>query len=140
MRRDGWEQRLADVLTDAQTRAFAYGAWDCCLFACAAIGALTGTDPAASFRGRYTDEDSCASVLNTHGGILSIAERAANTGGFARITPREAQRGDVVLGRIHGRATLGVCAGVHAAFAMAPSGLYRVPITDPALVLAWRIA
>lgn len=140
MRREGWEHRLTALITDAQSRIFSYGTWDCCLFASAAIAAVTGHDPSAAFRGRYADAAGCDAVLAEAGGVLAIAARAAADQGFRRVGPRQAQRGDVVLGTIQGRATLGVCTGKAVAFAVAPKGLETVPLTDPTLRLAWRIS
>ncbi|PYE80809.1 DUF6950 family protein [Pseudoroseicyclus aestuarii] len=46
-----WRPRLAAMIEDARQRPFAYGRWDCALFAAAAIEAMTGTDLARGFRG-----------------------------------------------------------------------------------------
>lgn len=140
MRASGWEHRLTDVITAAQARDFLYGEWDCCLFASAAIEAVTGIDVGGKFRGRYDDDAGCADVLNAAGGILALAARVARQHGFPEILPLSAQRGDVVLAVLDGRATLGVCVGSRVAFAVAPRGLQQVSITDSALRVAWRIA
>lgn len=140
MRREGWEHRLTDLITAAQTRDFTYGTWDRCLFACAAISALTDHDPGAKYRGMYSVRYGLEALLERHGGVRMIAYRAAADCAFAEIPPVQAQRGDVVLGRIADRATLGVCVGSLVAFAVAPRGLHTVPITDPSLLVAWRVA
>lgn len=49
-----WRPRLVAYLEEVRTRPFAYGAHDCALFAAAAVLAMTGTDLAADYRGRYT--------------------------------------------------------------------------------------
>jgi len=139
MRVEGWEHRLADLIVSAQTRDFAYGTWDCCLFAAAAIQALTAQDVSANFRGRCVDEDTCNQMLAGEGGVASLAARLAAECGFERIPPLMAQRGDIVLGQIRGRDTLGVCVGNRVAFAMAPRGLDTVPITSRLIAGAWRV-
>ena len=48
-----WRPRLVAYLEEVRTRPFAYGAHDCALFAADAVRAMTGTDLAAEFRGRY---------------------------------------------------------------------------------------
>ena len=140
MRRDGWEARFTDLLTAVQDREFQYGTWDCCLFAGAAIEALTGDNPADAYRGRYDDEPSCRAVLEAEGGLLGIADAVALLRNFNRLPVLMARRGDIVLGRIDDRPTLGVCVGASVWFAVAPRGVCPIPITDPALVCAWRIA
>ena len=52
-RREGWEQYWADFISAASVREFEWGTCDCCLFACDGVEVLTGTDPAAPFRGTY---------------------------------------------------------------------------------------
>lgn len=141
MRIDGWEQRLADLIVSAQTRAFQYGTWDCCRFAADAIKALTGIDPyAEEFQGQRPGEADCFSAIDQAGGILPLAQRIANRCGFAKVRPVQAQRGDVVLGKIDDRPTLGVCVGSRVVFAMLPKGLQALSVRDPRLVRAWRIS
>lgn len=140
MRIEGWEHRLTDLIAAAQEREFQYGRWDCALLACASIQALTGVEADIAFRGRYHDEAGCAQVLAASGGLAVIASGVADSLLFGRIPPLTAWRGDVVLATIDGRPTLGVCVGRDVAFAVSPRGLKRVPITDPCLTLAWRIA
>jgi len=139
MRLEGWEQRLAELIGDAQVRAFQYGEWDCALFACEAIAVCTGDNPNRAFLG-YAGDAGCAAVLHEHGGLRAIADRVATERGFRHIPVLMAQRGDVVLGVHDGRETLGVCIGASVAFAVQPRGLARIPITDPSLTVAWRIA
>lgn len=139
MRIEGWEHRLVDLIEEAQTREFVYGTWDCALFACAAIAALTDKDVAGAFRGQYADAAGCDRLLAAQGGLEALATGIANGHDFAPIPIRSAQRGDVVLATIAGRDTLGVCLGRTAAFAVAPRGLAQVPILHAALRRAWRI-
>jgi len=140
MRIEGWEQRLDALVAEAQTRDFRYGEWDCALFACASIQAMTGADPGAAFRGTYADEAGCARLLAKVGGLEGGANRIASDHHFAVIPVLMAWRGDVVLARADGKPTLGVCLGRDVAFAVDPVGVQRKPITNPDLVFAWRIA
>ena len=48
-----WKLRLDRFLKAEARRPFAYGQADCALFAAGAVAAMTGTDHAAAFRGRY---------------------------------------------------------------------------------------
>ncbi len=52
IRHADWPARLAAYIEAHRSAPFAWGVHDCVLFASGAIAAITGTDPAASFRGR----------------------------------------------------------------------------------------
>ena len=54
MRLYNWESRLAAYITAVARDGFAYGQHDCALFAAGAVEAVTGIDPGAEFRGRYS--------------------------------------------------------------------------------------
>lgn len=49
-----WKNRLHAYLDDCARTPFALGTHDCALFAAGAVAAMTGTDIAAPYRGRYT--------------------------------------------------------------------------------------
>ena len=53
MRKEDWPERLMALIAERRSRPFAWGEQDCALFACDAVAAMTGADPAAWFRGRY---------------------------------------------------------------------------------------
>lgn len=140
MRVDGWEHRLADLIADAHGLDFAYGSWDCGLFAAAAIRAVTGIDVAEAFRGQYATEAACSQVITAAGSLLVLADRVAREYGWERTRAVQAGRGDIVMGRLAGQATLGVCVGRLVVFARQPCGIHGLPITHPDLIAAWRIA
>lgn len=54
MRLHDWEIRLTLYVTEVARTGFAHGAHDCALFAAGAVKAVTGTDPGARWRGRYS--------------------------------------------------------------------------------------
>lgn len=56
MRLFDWEARLSTYIGAVAREGFAYGRHDCALFAAGGVLALTGADPAASWRGRYSTE------------------------------------------------------------------------------------
>lgn len=88
-----WPGRLERFVSDAADRRFRYGAFDCCLFVCEAIEAMTGTDPAREFRGRYSSRGAGRRLLLAAGGIPAIA--AAH--GMSEIPIGQARRGDVLM-------------------------------------------
>ena len=53
-RKPDWQALLDAFLAEHQFDSFQYGRWDCCLFVCDAILAMTGVDPAAAYRGTYS--------------------------------------------------------------------------------------
>lgn len=140
MRLPGWERRFAELIESARDREWAWGTWDCCMFVCAAIQALTGKSCADAFAGRYRDRDGAEAILAERGGLLALAEEVAAKEGFAGISVTMARRGDVVLSSLLGRHTFGVCVGDSVAYVEAAKGLLLVPITSHVHVAAWRIA
>lgn len=56
MRLFDWEARFHAYIGRVAREGFAFGHHDCALFAAGGVEALTGQDPAASWRGRYTTE------------------------------------------------------------------------------------
>ena len=48
-----WPSRLERYLQAARGRPFSWGENDCALFACGAVAAMTGEDPASRFRAGY---------------------------------------------------------------------------------------
>lgn len=138
MRLQGWEKRLFEFLEDASNRTFEYGKHDCALFACDVIETLTGKNPREMIAEEYCGEEGADEVLSKHGGIEAIAEIVAGEFGFHSIPVLFAQRGDIVLGKIHKTPSLGVCMGSKVAFP-APKGIARIDIDSKMLIRAWRI-
>lgn len=54
MRHQDWFAPLVEYLAGASAATFNPGTHDCALFAAGAVRAMTGTDFAAEYRGRYT--------------------------------------------------------------------------------------
>lgn len=111
-----WEERLTNFMTANRDREFAWGEWDCILFACAAAEAITGHDAAAAYRGRYSDERGARAILRKLGQGTLLATVDAN---FVPKPVARAIRGDLIW---HA-GCVGVCLGGTAAF-----------VTDPELM------
>ena len=96
---DHWPSLLSAYLESRRTVPFRYGSHDCCLFAADAILAITGIDPAASFRNRYQSafgatrrmRETCAQATVDRLAAIVFAEC-----GFPAIAPVYASRGDIV--------------------------------------------
>jgi len=132
-REPDWPERLMAEIARHEGERFAWGRFDCALFACNVVNAMTGEDPAKEFRGRYRSERGARRALRVHGkGTLYATACHA----FGRpIPPALAQRGDVVyLDRRHGGPALGICTGGMAAFA--GDGVVYRPMSD--IRCAWR--
>jgi hypothetical protein len=131
MRLPDWEARLANLVVEAQTRRFAWGTFDCCIFAADCVQAMTGKDPMQGLRG-YTTWRQSVLLVRQLGGLPAAVKQAL---GDPLEHPALAQRGDVVLVNTKLPA-LGVVVG---ASALAPlsTGVQRFPVGD--WVTAWRV-
>lgn len=104
-----WERRLGEFIAANRDRPFAWGEWDCILFACAAADAMTGEDWAADYRGQYADKAGAAAILKEKGAGTLLRTIDAK---LKQRPPGHARRGDFVwfMGSV------GVCMGRHALF------------------------
>lgn len=95
-----WQSRLDVFLVENAARKFRYGSFDCCLFVCDAIEAMTGIDPAASFRGLYSSRKEAMAILKERYGNPSVWDVARGVTGEMKLEeclPTLARRGDLVL-------------------------------------------
>ena len=71
---------------------------------------MTGTDIAAEFRGKYSDEATAAAVIKAYagGGLEELTVKVAVAHGMKEVSPKLAQRGDLVLFETALGATLGI--------------------------------
>lgn len=135
-----WDARLLAFVEARRAQPFAWGVSDCCLFACDAILEISGEDPAAWFRGRYSDVRGAAAALRefSDGGTLGdVAARLARELGRDEIALAFASRGDCVL--IDGEGAGHALAIVldHRIVAQGPAGL--VFLDRGAVLRAWAV-
>ena len=121
-RKSSWEDDLAAYLSDKALEPFCWGAHDCALFAASAVEAMTGTDPAADFRGQYDNQAGARAALRTIGNGTLLKTYQAR---FAEIAPAFAKRGDLIW---NGHA-IGVCMGANAIF-IGDEGLKHIMRSD----------
>lgn len=144
-RRPDWPERLRKIIEAARTRPFSWGKHDCCLFACDAVKAMTGTDPAKPFRGRYKTKRGAFGALKRFagGGVLETAQKITDELAFSEIPVSLAGRGDVVLARVpmadggEGDALGVVSMDAANAVFTGPEGMAFVPVKECSH--AWRI-
>jgi len=100
MRFDDWQKKLGEVIRAAAGKPFEWGNHDCALFACNAVLAMTGEDPAKSFRGKYKTKRGAYGALKRFagGGLKETFRKLAKQFGFIELDNAAfAKRGDVVL-------------------------------------------
>lgn len=96
-----WEKSLHEFIDLRAGTPFVFGRNDCCLFSCDAIKAITGTDIAAEFRGKYTTQlGALKAIKEITGGstVENVADYVTQQFEMKELpTVLFAQRGDVVL-------------------------------------------
>jgi len=132
-RQPTWRSALVKCIEARRKTAFRWGTNDCALFAADCIQAMTGTDLAAVYRGRYTSEAGARAILQATG-YADVAAVAASM--LAEIHPSRAATGDVAVMEYAGEPSLGIFNGA-LIMALRPDGIGTVPFT--AAVRAFRV-
>lgn len=140
LRKAGWPLLLDEYLRTSALRKFGYGSYDCCLFVCDGILALTGVDVAAPFRGQYSSRRQAFRAIESYAGSASVeavTERVTSDHCMPQIAPLHAQRGDVGLVRRKRDYSLALV-GLDGRFlAAAEYGFEYVP--SQLIARAWRV-
>jgi len=140
-RRPDWQSRLAEFLVSHRYKHFSYGSWDCGLFAADAIQAITGTDLACPFRGKYSSFSQLRKAIRIYTGsasVAAIAGRIATDHQMPELPILYARRGDLVLLKRPRDYSLGlVDLNGRDIIAVHSSGLGRLPIRDA--FRAWKV-
>lgn len=130
-----WEARLAAYLEPLRLRPFAWGRHDCCTFSGGAVAAMTGVDPMAEFRGRYSTPRGSVRALRRIGAGTLAATLDAK---FESVPAPLAQRGDIVMTG----GLLGICLGpflVAVGAEVEREGLIRIDRAQWVEPRAWRV-
>jgi len=122
--RTDWRARLGAYLATEARTPFEYGSSDCALFAAGALNAMTGSDPAANYRGRYTTLRGGLRILRKDG-FRDHVERAAAL--LAEVPSQRSRVGDIAVVKTADGPSLGVVQGEWVAV-RTMSGLGFVPI------------
>ncbi|MDO9639695.1 MAG: hypothetical protein Q7J44_14235 [Pseudotabrizicola sp.] len=91
-RRPDWQARLTGYLIGCARAPYQLGQHDCALFAAGAVEAVTGSDPAYAWRGRYATKAEGFRALKRAGHTDHIAATAA---ALPEIDPVFAAPGDI---------------------------------------------
>lgn len=131
IRRSTWEADLSSYILATRYQPFIWGTLDCALRAAGAVEAMTGVDPAAEYRGKYSTAAGAERALRRIGaGTLEASWDAK----FDVVEPGFVRRGDIVW---DGEA-VGICVGAEALlFVEEHGGEIRVPRRD--WLKGWRI-
>lgn len=130
-----WRVRLDAYFAMVVGTPFQYGRHDCALFVAGAVEAMTGSDPAAPWRGRYTTLEGGLKALRK-AAYLTPLELVGDL--FAPVAPALAQVGDIAQLDVEGGLpALGIVAGEVVAV-LRPEGLGWVP--RMLAVSAWRVS
>lgn len=136
LKRKNWETSLAKELK--KQRLFQWGRDDCCLFVGDAIKAMTGFDPAQSFRGKYSTSLGAYKELKRRGfsDVGDLAEKMTLALGFKKVDINFAKNGDIVSTLIDSHVSLGVVQGEYGVF-VGSSGYVHVNKGD--VISAWAV-
>lgn len=141
-RKQDWDVQLHEYIESEIDKPFAYGSNDCAMFVAGAVLAMTGTDLAESYRGKYNDLKSSLQIIkDVTGGstVEDVMNHAAQEFGISECPSIYfAQRGDVVLLENDGSPALGIVHfnGTHALF-VSESGLHKLPLKQ--CLKAWEV-
>lgn len=133
MRLYDWEVRLQRYICTVAREAFAYGKHDCALFAAGGVEALTGEDPAADWRGRYSTELGGLRHLRKAGFTSHIDQARAL---FPDIPLGGAMPGDLAI-LPDGGGALGIVQG-EVIYVLRPEGIGLVPLEAATAILGVR--
>jgi len=139
MRHQNWQLRFSEFGKARVSMPFAWGSNDCCTFAAAAVEAITGVNPMASFEPYGTTKGPKRQALRR------LLRRIDKAGGLRALTvaqmgepvsPLMASVGDVVLVMNAGREALGICNGVNV---IGPGVAGMEVLSMDAALAAWKI-
>lgn len=132
-----WNLRLVEALEAAEQKTFAYGTFDCALFAADCVLAITGNDYAVELRG-YTSKLDAYRIVANYGSLQAMITALL---GSEPIHPAFAGRGDVILGapplgENEAGECIGICTGTHIAY---PKAVGLQLLLRATALHAWRI-
>lgn len=125
-RAPGWRSRLSAYVAQVSRDPFAFGQNDCALFAAGAVLAMTGSDYAAPYRGRYTTLIGGLRHLRRAGFADHIALAAATFPTAKRGSP-----GDLAVVETPDGPALGVVQGA-GIYVLGPDAVHLVPLSHAA--------
>lgn len=127
-RKENWPSKLERCREAHEKLSFEWGKSDCMSFAADCVLAMTGIDPMAAYRGKYSDMDGAIAIIENGGGVEQLIDNALKSVQAFKANKEYCARGDIVLIEYNGKSLAGVWFG-HFALAPFPNrGLCRVPL------------
>lgn len=127
-----WPTRLAKYFEDCHETPFEYGAFDCVLFACGALKAMTGIHPLKQYIGKYQTPVGAARQMKSYagGGVAEVVGKASRAIGLKSVEPALAKRGDMAVVPFEGGHAWGVVDldGRSVRALCRPTGTTQVPL------------
>lgn len=144
MKKEHWlTEELPQFLDSRRNVPFAWGSNDCATFAADAIQAITGTDIAEKFRGKYTTEVGALKAIKEITGGSTVVDAAAycaeNHGLVEHQYPLMAKRGDLVIVKNRDGGEIAGIVSLNGRHVLSPgdNGLVLFSITD--VTRAWSL-
>ena len=130
-----WQILLSEFLEQHAFTEFEWGKWDCCIFANAAIKAMSGKDVIPKTL-KWKDETSAYKAIKDYGKTLNGAlTKACKNAKMESIKPAFVTAGDLVLFKEESE-----LAGIHDGFNIVAPSDGGIQTKSPDLIIkAWRI-
>lgn len=96
-RKDDWAERLEAFINEHQETEFKYGEFDCAMYVCDAIKAMTDVDVGETFRDLYHSKTGAAKIMREYDGLEAIGDTIAKGYGMHAVGSNFAGRGDPVV-------------------------------------------
>ena len=135
-RKQGWEQNLDTALQQKAMEPYILGEADCFTATSDVVFQMTDIDIMQKWRGKYKTFLEAARTIKreNYSGVPEWLDEVTQ----GRITPKMAQRGDIVARHIHRIVpSLGICAGNNALIFSHEKGAIYVPMM--VIEAAWRV-
>lgn len=137
-----WAEALHNYLIANAKTLFSWGSFDCALFTAGAIEAVTGTDVATDFKGKYTDEAGAIATIKSVTSGSTVEDAAVYVAKKYELTELKfvlcAQRGDMVVFDGDEGVAVGIVHlnGTECLFVTA-KGINKIPLKQ--IRRAWRV-
>lgn len=135
-RKEGWEVKLDSALQNVAYEPYILGETDCFAGTSDIVLQMTDTDILEKWRGKYQSFLQAARMIKRedYNGVPDWLDQITE----GRITPKQAQRGDIVARHIDKVVpSLGICAGNQALLFTHDEGAIYVPMRI--IEAAWRV-
>ena len=134
-KKSDWQVLLIEFIEEHKDTPFEWGKWDCCIFANAALKAISGKNVIPKDL-KWKDEKTAMKAIKDYGKTLNGAlTKACKGAGMEVIQPAFATAGDLILFKEESE-----LAGIHDGFNILAPTDDGITTKDPSLTIkAWRV-